>query len=118
MPVLWALGWTATTLGGIAVDEQFTVFGAYGAITFSALSGLLLLRAAARAPRSRLAAGADTGRSTRMTAAPRHVIFGTGAIGLAILDALRRRGETARLVNRSGSARVPDDVEVDRRGRP
>jgi hypothetical protein len=43
MPVLWALGWTATTLGGIAVDGQFTVFGAYGAITFSALSGLLLL---------------------------------------------------------------------------
>ena len=44
MPVLWALGWTTTTLGGIAVDNQFTVFGAYGAITFSALSGLLLLR--------------------------------------------------------------------------
>ena len=44
--------------------------------------------------------------------APRHVIFGTGAIGLATLDALRRRGETARLVNRSGSARVPSDVEV------
>jgi len=43
---------------------------------------------------------------------PRHVISGTGAIGLATLDALRRRGETARLVNRSGSARVPDDVEV------
>jgi hypothetical protein len=42
MPVLWALGWTATTLGGIAVDQQFTVFGAYGAATFSALSGLLL----------------------------------------------------------------------------
>jgi nucleoside-diphosphate-sugar epimerase len=47
-----------------------------------------------------------------MTATPRHVIFGTGAIGLAALDALRRRGETARLVNRSGHARVPDDVEV------
>ena len=44
MPVPWALGWTTTTLGGIAVDNQFTVFGAYGAITFSALSGLLLLR--------------------------------------------------------------------------
>ena len=44
VPVLWALGWTATTLGGIAVEEQFTVFGAYGAVTFSALSGLLLLR--------------------------------------------------------------------------
>jgi hypothetical protein len=42
MPVLWALGWTATTLGGIAVDEQFTVYGAYGAVTFSVLSGLLL----------------------------------------------------------------------------
>jgi len=47
-----------------------------------------------------------------MTATPRHVIFGTGAIGLAVLDALRRRGETARMVNRSGQARVPDDVEV------
>jgi uncharacterized protein YbjT (DUF2867 family) len=42
----------------------------------------------------------------------RHVIFGTGAIGLATLDALRRRGETVRLVNRSGHARVSDDVEV------
>ncbi|MCW2701861.1 MAG: hypothetical protein JWQ45_3396 [Blastococcus sp.] len=42
MPALWALGWVATTLGGISVDEQFTVYGAYGAITFSALSGLLL----------------------------------------------------------------------------
>jgi hypothetical protein len=44
MPALWALGWTATTLGGIDVDKQFTIYGAYGAITFSALSGLLLLR--------------------------------------------------------------------------
>lgn len=42
----------------------------------------------------------------------RHVIFGTGAIGLATLDALRRRGETVRMVNRSGRASVPDDVEV------
>jgi nucleoside-diphosphate-sugar epimerase len=47
-----------------------------------------------------------------MTSTARHVIFGTGAIGLATFDALRRRGETARLVNRSGHARVPDDVEV------
>ncbi|WP_421740648.1 NAD-dependent epimerase/dehydratase family protein [Cellulomonas sp.] len=44
--------------------------------------------------------------------ATRHVIFGTGAIGMATFHALRRRGETARLVNRSGQARVPDDVEV------
>ena len=42
LPALWALGWTVTTLGGISVEQQFTVFGAYGAITFSALSGLLL----------------------------------------------------------------------------
>lgn len=41
-PVLWGLGWTVTTLGGISVEEQFTIFGAYGAITFSALSGLVL----------------------------------------------------------------------------
>jgi nucleoside-diphosphate-sugar epimerase len=40
-----------------------------------------------------------------MAATPRHVIFGTGAIGLATLDALRRRGERVRLVNRSGTAR-------------
>ena len=38
-----------------------------------------------------------------MNTAPQHVIFGTGAIGLATLDALRRRGEPVRLVNRSGS---------------
>jgi hypothetical protein len=44
MPVLWALGWIVTTVGGIDVDQQFTNFGAYGAITFSALSGLLLHR--------------------------------------------------------------------------
>jgi nucleoside-diphosphate-sugar epimerase len=47
-----------------------------------------------------------------MSATPRHVIFGTGAIGLATLEALRRRGETVRLVNRSGTAPVPDDVEI------
>ena len=41
---MWALGWTATTLGGIDVEKQFTIYGAYGAVTFSALSGLLLLR--------------------------------------------------------------------------
>ena len=42
MPVLWALGWTVTTLGQIDVEQQFTIFGAFGAVTFSALSGLLL----------------------------------------------------------------------------
>ena len=47
-----------------------------------------------------------------MISTARHVIFGTGAIGLATFDALHRRGETARLVNRSGHAQVPDGVEV------
>jgi uncharacterized protein YbjT (DUF2867 family) len=47
-----------------------------------------------------------------MNGTPQHVIFGTGAIGLATLDALRRRGERVRLVNRSGTAPVPDDIEV------
>jgi hypothetical protein len=40
--VLWALGWTLTTLAGIDVEKQYTVFGAAGAVTFSALSGVLL----------------------------------------------------------------------------
>jgi hypothetical protein len=44
IPVLWALGWTVTTLAGIDVDQQFSVFGAAGAVTFSALSGALLHR--------------------------------------------------------------------------
>ena len=42
MPLLWALGWTVSTLIGIDVDQQFTIFGASGAVTFSALSGALL----------------------------------------------------------------------------
>ena len=52
IPLLWALGWTVTTAGGINVDQQFAVFGAYGAITFMALSGILLdrLRAATSPP--------------------------------------------------------------------
>jgi hypothetical protein len=44
MPVLFAAGWCATTLGGVHVEEQFTVFGAYGAILFTILTGLLLTR--------------------------------------------------------------------------
>jgi hypothetical protein len=44
MPALWALGWVVTTLAGIHVEDQFTIVGATGAFTFSALSGLLLHR--------------------------------------------------------------------------
>jgi len=41
-----------------------------------------------------------------------HVVFGTGAIALATFEALRRRGRTVRMVNRSGHAAVPEDVDV------
>jgi hypothetical protein len=42
MPVLWGLGWAVSTGIGISVGDQFTVFGASGAVTVSALLGLLL----------------------------------------------------------------------------
>jgi uncharacterized membrane protein len=50
MPLLWALGWTVSTFIGVSVDNQFAVFGASGAITFMALSGVLLDRLRATAP--------------------------------------------------------------------
>jgi hypothetical protein len=43
-PVLFALGWCATTAIGVSVEDQFTVFGAAGAVLFMVLSGLLLAR--------------------------------------------------------------------------
>jgi hypothetical protein len=50
MPLLWALGWTITASAGIDVDNQYAVFGAFGAITFMALSGALLYRLRAATP--------------------------------------------------------------------
>lgn len=41
-----------------------------------------------------------------------HVVFGTGAIGMALIEELNREGKNVRAVNRSGGARVPDGVEV------
>lgn len=46
------------------------------------------------------------------TANDLHVVFGTGAIGMALIEELNRRGKNVRPVNRSGSARVPDGVDV------
>jgi hypothetical protein len=37
----WAIGWVVTTAGGIAVDKQFTTFGAYGAVTVALLTSVL-----------------------------------------------------------------------------
>ncbi|HYI45897.1 MAG TPA: hypothetical protein VE174_10625 [Actinomycetota bacterium] len=42
MPALFALGWTVTASAGIDVDNQFTVFGAFGSIAFGLLTGLLM----------------------------------------------------------------------------
>ncbi len=41
-----------------------------------------------------------------------HVIFGTGPVGLAVMDVLLCRGKGVRLVNRSGRAAVPAGVQV------
>lgn len=51
MPVMLALGWAATTVIGVDVDEQFTIFGAMGAVVFTLLSGLLLARYQPSPPR-------------------------------------------------------------------
>ncbi|MFN8444081.1 MAG: SDR family oxidoreductase [Caldilineaceae bacterium] len=41
-----------------------------------------------------------------------HVIFGTGPVGLAVMDDLLNRGKQIRLVNRSGRAAAPAGVQV------
>ena len=41
-----------------------------------------------------------------------HVVFGTGPVGMSVMDELLKRGKRVRMVNRSGRAGVPDDVEV------
>ena len=55
VPPLWAAGWLATWAGRIDVDRQFFNFGAYGAIAFTVLSGVLLVRLL-RVPRPAAAA--------------------------------------------------------------
>jgi len=50
MPLLWALGWTVTAAAGVGLDRQYAVFGAFGAITFMALSGVVLDRLRAATP--------------------------------------------------------------------
>ncbi len=41
-----------------------------------------------------------------------HVIFGTGPVGQAVMQALVARGRPVRMINRSGQASVPAGVEV------
>lgn len=40
-----------------------------------------------------------------------HVVFGTGPLGMAVMQELLSRGKTVRVVNRSGQANVPKEVE-------
>jgi nucleoside-diphosphate-sugar epimerase len=41
-----------------------------------------------------------------------HVVFGTGPVGMAVMDELVSRGKRVRIINRSGRANVPEGVEV------
>jgi hypothetical protein len=41
-PALWALGWIVTTAAGVGVSQNFTNFGATGAIVVTILSGLIM----------------------------------------------------------------------------
>lgn len=41
-----------------------------------------------------------------------HVVFGTGPLGMAVIEELARAGKQVRAVNRSGKAEVPAGVEV------
>ncbi len=41
-----------------------------------------------------------------------HVVFGTGPVGLAVMRELHAQGKRVRLVNRSGTAVIPESVEV------
>ena len=41
LAAIWAIGWTVTTVGGIQVEDQFTVFGSFGAITVTAITAVL-----------------------------------------------------------------------------
>jgi nucleoside-diphosphate-sugar epimerase len=90
MPVLFALGWSVASATGIGVDDQFTVFGAGGALVFTLLTGILL----ARFTPARTQAG--------VMDAVDHVVLGAGAVGMVIAEALARRDESVRVVNRSG----------------
>jgi hypothetical protein len=59
LAAFWAIGWFITTSVGVQVEEQFTVFGAAGAITVTLLTAVLPTILAHRAPSIRAA-------STRM----------------------------------------------------
>ena len=46
-----------------------------------------------------------------MTTQEMHVVFGAGAVGIAVAEELTRRGKHVRVVNRGGAAKLPTGVE-------
>lgn len=62
---LWALGWAVTTAVGVDVETQWAVFGASGALLTTVVTGVLMVPAIARSPRS----GAGRGSSAHPAAA-------------------------------------------------
>ena len=42
-----------------------------------------------------------------------HVVFGTGPVGMAVMDELLTKGKQVRMVNRSGKATLPEGVEQE-----
>jgi hypothetical protein len=52
LAAIWAVGWAVTYAFGIQVDEQFTVFGASGAVVVTALTAVLPLILATKRSRS------------------------------------------------------------------
>lgn len=42
----------------------------------------------------------------------KHVIFGTGPVGRNVMQTLIEQGESVRMINRSGSGRFPENVEI------
>lgn len=73
--VLWALGWTVTTAGGIDVSQQWAVFGAYGCFTLAVLQSTVI---GAFVPAPATAdAGRTNGSSTDTSGEPDGVDSGT-----------------------------------------
>jgi hypothetical protein len=86
VPLLWALGWTVTAAAGVGVDRQYAVFGAFGAITFMALSGVVLDRLRAATPSRTIptARPAHRGRLAVMSCAGTGWLLVAGAAASAV----------------------------------